>query len=223
MGPQVHPRLKKPIGQRLAASAMNLVYGGTGAVTGPTIAGCSLAGGKLSITFDKALLRGSKLIVQKYDTTHPNRSAFLALANTSATQQAWVPLNIALGAGNVIQVDLAPLKGATPVAIRYAWGGLHKPDGDDVRCCMKDVLDGSITNKQKSTCDPAMCPIFAAVAGAPFAGLPANPFLAKIVGGKCECPFPQVCGPTPPSPTPTPPAPAPAPPPPSPTLTPMGQ
>jgi len=51
------------------------------------------SGGKLLIAFDKELLRDSKLIVQSYDTTHPNRSAFLALANTSATTQAWVPLN----------------------------------------------------------------------------------------------------------------------------------
>ena len=36
-------------------------------------------------------------------------------------------------------------------------------------------------------------PIFAAVLAAPFAGLPANPFLTKIVGNKCECPAPQVC------------------------------
>ena len=37
------------------------------------------------------------------------------------------------------------------------------------------------------------CPIFAAVPGAPFAGLPANPFIAKIVDGKCVCPSPQSC------------------------------
>ena len=36
-------------------------------------------------------------------------------------------------------------------------------------------------------CGPASCPIMAS------GGLPANPFLAKIVDGKCECIAPQVC------------------------------
>jgi len=41
-----------------------------------------------------------------------------------------------------------------------------------------------------------MCPLIATgptLKNAPFGGLSANPFLAKIVGGKCECPAPQDC------------------------------
>jgi hypothetical protein len=198
---KVHPRLKKPIGQRLAAFAINSVYGGTHAVTGPTIAGCTLAAGPagtntstLMVAFNTALLRDSKLVVQSYDLTKPNQSAFLALANISTTAEAWVPLNIKLNAaGTGITIDLAPLNGATPLAIRYAWGGVNAPDGgDDVKCCIKDVANPSDSSKPY-ICNPAQCPILAAVPNAPFGGLPANPFLAKIVAGKCECPTPQVC------------------------------
>ena len=31
----IHPRLKRPVGERLATAAYNLVYGGTGEITGP--------------------------------------------------------------------------------------------------------------------------------------------------------------------------------------------
>ena len=195
MGPLVHPRLKKPVGQRLAASAINLVYGGSHAVTGPTIAGCTLKQASssrpssLTLTFDLQLLRESKLLVQPYDTAYANRSAFLALVNESSAGPLWVPLNIALSnstGAHSIDVDLSPLNGKAPIAIRYAWGALDRPDGDDVRCCMKDP-------QGLATCTPAQCPIFAAVPGAPFAGLPANPFIAKIVDGKCVCPSPQSC------------------------------
>jgi hypothetical protein len=45
MGPSIHPRLKQPVGARLAASALALVYGKGGAVTGPTLAGCAVTAG----------------------------------------------------------------------------------------------------------------------------------------------------------------------------------
>ena len=142
-------RLKRPVGQRLATSAMVMVYGGTHAFTGPTIAGCAVtcanATTKFSVSFDKTLLRGSKLVVRPYDTAFPNRSAFLVFANLSAAEQAWIPVNVAASTTDptAIEVDLAPLKGAPPLAVRYAWSGLAAANGDDVRCCMKDVLDGA--------------------------------------------------------------------------------
>jgi hypothetical protein len=33
----IHPRDKRPVGDRLGQAAYNLVYGGKGAVTGPTL------------------------------------------------------------------------------------------------------------------------------------------------------------------------------------------
>ena len=47
-------------------AAYNLVYGGKGAVTGPTVSGCTLSGGKLTIMFNTSLLRGDKVVLQKY-------------------------------------------------------------------------------------------------------------------------------------------------------------
>jgi hypothetical protein len=35
------------------------------------------------VTFDEAQMKGSKLTVSKYDTTHPERSAFNVLVNTT--------------------------------------------------------------------------------------------------------------------------------------------
>ena len=69
MGP-IHPRLKKPLGARLAAAAMSVVYGGKDAPTGPTIAGCAVAGASLTLSFEW-LLGGDTVVVQGY-----NRSNF---------------------------------------------------------------------------------------------------------------------------------------------------
>jgi hypothetical protein len=38
MGP-IHPRIKKPVGDRLATAAMGVVFGSSGAYAGPTLAG----------------------------------------------------------------------------------------------------------------------------------------------------------------------------------------
>lgn len=91
--------------------------------------------------------------------------------------QGWIRLNYsaAIHTKHAIHVDLSPLHGAKPTAIRYAWGIIN--------CCdLKDpnlyVTHGCIAN----------CPIQSSKNQ-----LPANPFMAKIVDGKCECVAPQVC------------------------------
>ena len=61
----LHPRVKKPIGVRLAQAAYAQVYGGSNAVTGPTIAGCTL---------NKATRR----LVIGFNKTLPHRAAHLA-------------------------------------------------------------------------------------------------------------------------------------------------
>ena len=43
-------------------------------------------------------------------------------------------------------------------------------------------------------CIPVQCPLLATEPLAPFGALPVDPFLAEIVGAKCLCPEPQLCG-----------------------------
>lgn len=88
----------------------------------------------------------------------------------------WQPLNIsAHGTDNAVSADLSSLQGLKPTAVRYAWGV--------VSCCNT----GDPLLYVSHPCGPASCPIMAS------SGLPANPFVARIVDGKCECIKPQIC------------------------------
>lgn len=53
-------------------AGFNVVYGGTGAVTGPTLAGCTASKTSLKIDFNTALLRGDKVVVNKYNASLNN-------------------------------------------------------------------------------------------------------------------------------------------------------
>lgn len=87
----------------------------------------------------------------------------------------WVELNFtAAPSGTGIVADLSPLNGTAPIGIRYAWDGLF--------CC--DLTDPTLYVSHDCI---AQCPIMSS------AGLPANPFHAKLIDGSCECQAPQVC------------------------------
>ena len=89
--------------------------------------------------------------------------------------EGWINLPLAPGpTPSSIIVDLAPLNGAVPTSVRYAWGVTD--------CC--DLTDPDTYTKHGCI---ANCPIISS------SGLPANPFMAQIVEGKCECVAPQVC------------------------------
>jgi hypothetical protein len=215
----IHPRSKLQVGQRLARAAYNLVYGGTRAFTGPTLAGCTASGSTLTINFNTTLLRGERLALQSIINAggsqlfvQTNATLFCmesqCVTNASSggcvtppphqatpyvcpvyaggdgvTQlpgkefgSGWVQLNFtAAPSGTAILVDLSPLNGTVPTAVQYAWGlpsccdNRHDPD--------LYVTHGCIAN----------CPIMSS------SGLPANPFQARIVAGKCQCVAPQVC------------------------------
>ena len=64
--------------------------------------------------------------------------------------------------------------GWTPIALRYAW------DNEKDSCCQ--------STGPTTWCEPAACPIFDTKSG-----LPGNPFIARIEGGKCKCVAPQSC------------------------------
>lgn len=211
----IHPRSKKHVGDRLGTAAFNTVYGGTKAFTGPTLEGCSLRDDWLEIRFNSTLLRGDELVLQRIPPTYklPERHAPIAGgsqmfvqtvkshfcmealpcpddtskrccatwaggpgSNTTAHSfdDGWIMLNFTLASKTSIKVDLSPLKGAKPTAVRYAWGVLNCCDYSDPGLY---VSHGCIES----------CPIMST------SKLPANPFQAKIVSGKCDCIAPQVC------------------------------
>jgi hypothetical protein len=92
-----------------------------------------------------------------------------------------------------LTVDLAPLGGAPVHAVRYAWGVRKALKGDGTQrdglyeeplcCAAGDDMGVSLLHP----CEPASCPLMAS------GGLPANPFMARIVHGRCRCMPPQVC------------------------------
>merc|ERR1711924_236116 len=96
-------------------------------------------------------------------------------SNASEFNMGWINLPIAAGpTSSSITVDLSPLKGSVPTAVKYAWGIID--------CC--DLTDPTTFTSKPCI---ANCPIMGST------GLPANPFIAKIVAGKCECVAPQDC------------------------------
>jgi hypothetical protein len=233
----IHPRLKRPVGERLGKAAFNQVYGGAAAVTGPTISGCTLVGGTLTVAFDPALLKSSKVVVQPMASPAvptmlqvlTNASLFcaepllkeinvtvpakgeqpahiskqgvyycvdalglsgdeLAAARTahegakvSVTgrppacpyEEAWVTVEAKLGtAPGTITIDTASLNSTAAISgVRYAWTG---------DCCDPVKVAGK-------PCPAKQCPLVSSE------GLPANPWMAKVVGGKCACMPPQKC------------------------------
>jgi hypothetical protein len=239
----IHPRSKAPVGDRLAKAAFNTVFGGKAAFTGPTLAGCALTGSTLTIQFDRTMLRGDKVVLQKFnepnftpyyhghgnpmfhggsqlyvqteassfciETLHTNESdssspvycptwaggvgqsstrpapagRFPTFGGNGATtdndpnqfNEGWINLPIGPGATpSSISVDLSPLNGAAPTAVKYAWGIID--------CC--DLTDPATFTSRDCI---ANCPVMGS------SGYPANPFIAQITGGKCKCVAPQVC------------------------------
>jgi hypothetical protein len=80
MGP-IHPRDKKPVGNRLARAAAATVYNKPGPGTGPTLSGCFVSSGQQSLVlkFNQSLFSGDALTVKDYTLT--NTSQMLVLVN----------------------------------------------------------------------------------------------------------------------------------------------
>jgi hypothetical protein len=108
--------------------------------------------------------------------------------------EGWRAVMPAEGAApNEILVDLFPLGGAVPTAVRYGAGAGSYGAGPGVSnaaiCC------GPLQDVGRSPCPPGSCPIksSATTGGQLATELPAAPFVAAIVGGRCVCALPQVC------------------------------
>ena len=240
MGP-IHPRIKKPVGQRLAKAAHRLLFGGAGAYAGPTLSGCAVeqtaSGGggagaagaaapTITLKFNRTLLRGGSVGVKNYAADAADSAMRVLVdgaywcANTTLEPKvlqgggkqlcadvgapswgacggalmcgtdgaalppsgapslvpgaAWVAVDIKAATATTVTLDLAKLNGAAPLALRYAWG---QPQDT---CCKPAG--------PTEPCVPGACPLWS-----PESGLPANPFTAAIVSGKCRCVPPQVC------------------------------
>ena len=220
---QIHPRAKKQVGVRLAQGAAVSSYGKMGPVTGPTIAGCLMSGSKIVIKFNSTLLSGGTMGVQEYfkgvndpQTGKPTggSSKMQVLVNASAfclqthadpiiglgarghggakdcwddgdghtlgpgnydSGENWVTVDVMAHSQDTVEVDLAKADGRPIFGVRYAW------EGD---CC-----DGNLPTFEP--CPLASCPVMGHYSGN--VTLPANPFVAHIVGGKCKCLEPQKC------------------------------
>ena len=198
----------------LNTTAYNTMYGGSGSFTGPTLAGCKVSADGLVVQFNTSLLRGDSLSLQPIPPQLPssggsqlfvqvNASLFcmepLCVVNVTTGRcepkvavcppwaggdgsvvesglldSGWVPLNFTLASPSSVLVDLSPLQGAAPTSVRYAWG--------IVDCC--DHTDPLLYVTHGCG---AVCPIMSS------SGLPANPFQARIVDGRCQCVPPQRC------------------------------
>ena len=66
--------------------------------------------------------------------------------------------------------------------MRYAWGVKTARSKEPICCSDPEGLLGV-----SKPCREGLCPIMAS------GGLPANPFLARVVDGRCECIAPQRC------------------------------
>eukprot|EP00434_Breviolum_minutum_P007446 symbB.v1.2.006568.t1/scaffold392.1/size213825/4 len=196
MGP-IHPRDKKPVGDRLASAAINIAYGKKGTFTGPTLSGCHMVNGKIIVHFNRSLLASDELIVKDYRSLGSSRMEVLTNKSLFCLQtsgredteciddgtghasgsgpfedsKTWVSVDVQQESPTSLTVDLSKTQGVA-FGLRYAWKG---------DCCDERPPSGA-------ACPIASCPLMAKSSN-----LPANPFLAKIVNGKCQCVAPQQC------------------------------
>ena len=223
MGP-IHPRVKRPVGRRLAAALVALSYGGVGAVSGPTISGCSSTVKSLTVCFNASLLRGEHVVV----TQGRNSSSTTGGVGDGATMRVctgdardctclswgkvdrhstthntpWCEIPAASATPRPPQPSRADIWWETPITLRA--------DG------LSLDLDLSVLNASAGA-------IYAVRFGWAFGGgeccasdslrqgivpcipgkcgifsaksfLPANPFFAIIDNGHCVCTPPQRCG-----------------------------
>lgn len=72
----LHPRLKAPVGRRLAAGMVATEYGGGNTVTGPTLSGCTYddTAHRITLHFNKTLLKGDVVTITRTQVPIPANS-----------------------------------------------------------------------------------------------------------------------------------------------------
>jgi hypothetical protein len=144
---------------------------------------------ELGPNYNATALRGREL-----QTFHPlsGKHAAYIPPLLEVWERDWVTVNATSFSDFSIAADLSGLNRAPIYAVRYAWSNALR---DEPLCCRADPL----LFKAKP-CPPASCSIMASgeltaggLGGGFNSGLPANPFLARIISGRCRCLLPQVC------------------------------
>jgi hypothetical protein len=219
MGVTIHPRVKRQVGHRLAQAAWSLYYNHPEvAFVGPVISGCTIGGtasagaddgagaggagaNTLTVTFNATLLGKDKVAVSAYNQSE-HASVFWVLVDKQLPADAdknylytnrkawwgddistWKNVNIKAGpTSNTIVADITGITGII-TAVRYGhMTPKGSPQSGESKTCCGD------RNFATSACVPESCPISAATWK-----LPAMPFHAQVVQGKCKCFPPQVC------------------------------
>ena len=192
----IHPRVKEPVGRRLARAALALMSGPTPTPQPtPKLAGCRLtaaagasntddAGGvRLILHFDSTLL-GSEGVALHFPSAgaDPLSVGLIPLElqvgpyipTGPGNSSGWVhAASLSVVNATAIEVSLPAGVTAIPTAVRYAWG--------DYPCCPG-------IDKATAFCPPSACPIFSARTMEP-----AVPFWAHIKADKCRCEAPWTC------------------------------
>ncbi len=204
-GVTIHPRIKRQVGERLARAAWALAYGHDDvAWTGPVLSGCAVEanGTQLRLRFNETLLQGDSVAVSEYNQTEM-ASVTWVLVNASVPSDAaanyvyvnrqewwgdsnaWVNVNIVPAGDGSRDVIAALPPGVAGHVAAVQYGHLspkgHPQSGHDKICCGNRDF-------QVDPCAPESCPIASREAK-----LPAMPFHAAIVDGKCKCFAPQTC------------------------------
>eukprot|EP00656_Telonema_subtile_P043614 TRINITY_DN49962_c0_g1_i1.p1 TRINITY_DN49962_c0_g1~~TRINITY_DN49962_c0_g1_i1.p1 ORF type:complete len:417 (-),score=29.87 TRINITY_DN49962_c0_g1_i1:143-1393(-) len=186
----IHPRFKHEVGRRLA-----LAYLGA---NGPTLSGCSVSDSAVQIRFDKLL--GDSALALMWDLSQYNMSEWgradsssmmvCVGKNSSVSVDSclndttlWVsaPLTLANTSVPTLSIELSSLgvHSTQLLAIRYGWPISQGADN----CC-----PSALVSRGQMPCVPGSCPIISTKSW-----LPANPFYAKLILGRCSCMPPQKC------------------------------
>jgi hypothetical protein len=192
----IHPRIKPPVGVRLAQAFLNGIRGdGTKAATGPTISSCSISSSTITVHYNVSLLRNEKVSISAFNNdmttwgTDDSLTFMACFSNsegndclTEHSQKLWVACNASVGPDGqsaIISIPSPPPAGGSLSALRYAW---PLSDSGDTCCPDKKFTSGY------AACIPGNCPVKLSESF-----LPGNPFYASITGGACTCLAPQQC------------------------------
>jgi len=192
----IHPRIKPPVGVRLAQAFLNGIRGdGSKAATGPTISSCTTSSNSITVRYNSTLLRNERVTVSSFNIdmstwgTDDSLTFMACFSNAGGkdclsehAQKLWVACNAVAGSEGesvIITIPPAPSSGGTLSALRYAW---PLSDSGDTCCPDKQYTSGY------AACIPANCPVKLSETY-----LPGNPFYASIVDGACVCLAPQQC------------------------------